>query len=292
MPRGTSSRSESPTVQRLRASGRWNEAKKQYKRPQHLYLMQMPEEILFTIASHCTYPMLLKWMQTCKLMKTHGLDTWRGQARLLTSKAFGTEENYAVVFDRYVTKRLWADDADWLDAGVHIVYSYMICIGDRGCPMETNITNHHPHHELRPAEMLERYRFIMKHAEAVFGAEWERYERNKRFIHCNNPDENDPYFHNRLLKRLSGIHSSFQAYFLLAHTGYNFKNALDRMMEGYCIPWSEQYKHRYSQGWGHFVDGNVKETDQLPETAPEPVEPPGPDPAPIQQQMAALFGHA
>ena len=216
-----------------------------------LRLMDLDADLLFHVASHCTYPMLLKWMQTCETMKTLGLDTWRGQARLLSTAAFGTNENYARVFNRYVSKRLWDDGADWLDAGVHIVYCYVTPRGPD--PMQTSIAILPPRYEMGPAELINRYRFVMAHALELY-----RIERAK----LADADARD-----KLLRRLSGIHSVFQAAFLLPRTSFPFKKALKRIDNSHCIPWNKSAQCRYDQGYGHFYHGTLKEGDLLPPNA-------------------------
>ena len=116
----------SPTLKRLKEDPRgtrWDEENQCVRTP--MQLTELPEEVVGLVAQHMIYPVLLKWMATCRTMNGHCWNTWRGQALLLTKPEFGTEANYKLVFDKWVTNRMWDKTADWLDAGVHIVHRYL-----------------------------------------------------------------------------------------------------------------------------------------------------------------------
>lgn len=245
---------------------RWDENNRRVRTP--IELTALPEEVVGLIAQHMIYPMLLKWMATCKTMNHHCWNTWRGQALLLTKSHFGTEENYKAVFDKWVTRRMWnpsVPGSDWLDAGVHIVHRYLEARPGQN-PLDEWV------------DRTDRARTVMDYARHVYATEY-----NDRL---DDPRSTRDWTHEQLMKKLSAVHMDLQVLFLLPKTGLTFKKALERRILMCCIRYKEKV---VTHGPTNFFLSGPPHPDDEELDEPEVQQVAGPDPQVIVAQAQALF---
>lgn len=200
-------------------------------------ILNLPDEIIGYIIQRMDFATLLSLLQTCRHLSRAGRNTWRGQTLLLGQKVFRTDSNYRAAFKQFVVQKLWdkSSQADVVDAGVHLVFAFF----------RRRLFDHPDFHRSR----MERVRVILNNALNVY--------RDELTGLAHDAEKKE-----RLIKLLSAIHGFLQAEILLPKTGKTFKQVLNRMLDGYGVPFYLDDQTIVETG-AYLADGPIHPDDSF-----------------------------